>query len=76
MEVFVDVLLVGLGVALLVFNDKIGAALYVLYATFWTESAFSPKVVKPVYRAMICVFATALLIAAGNDLWAKYRARY
>ena len=66
MEIFGDVIFVGLGIALIFFNENIGTAMQALNQSFWTESVLP---LKSVYRAFSCVIGTAMLIAGVNDFW-------
>ncbi len=66
MEIFGDVIFVGLGVALIFFNENIGTAMQALNQSFWTESALP---LKFAYRAISCVIGMAMLVAGVNDFW-------
>jgi hypothetical protein len=66
MEIFGDVVLIGLGISLIFFNQNIGTAMQTLNQSFWTESALP---LKSVYRAISWVIGTAMLIAGVNDFW-------
>jgi len=66
MEIFGDVVLIVLGIALIFFNQNIGAVMQALNQNLWTESALP---LKSVYRAISCVIGTAMLIAGVNDFW-------
>jgi hypothetical protein len=66
MEIFGDVVLIGLGISLIFFNENIGTAIQALNQSFWTEAALP---LKSVYRGISCVIGTAMLIAGVNDFW-------